>query len=137
MSVWLLTFSTALNWTQSATLTGPSANTLMFFLSSNPVLRFEIGLVAGVFLGAFVASLLGREFKFQGFDGVASMRRGIIGAALMGFGGLLAGGCAIGDGLTRASIFAQTAWLALQFMWIGAMVADYVIDQTHAQVAAA
>jgi uncharacterized protein len=118
---------------QSATFTGPSANTLMFFLSSNPVLRFEIGLVPGVFLGAFIASMLAREFKFQGFDGPAPMRRGMAGAALMGFGGMLAGGCAIGNGLTGASIFAQTAWLALLFMWIGAMAADYLIDQTHAQ----
>lgn len=114
---------------QSATFTGPSATTLMYFLSSDPVLKFEIGLVPGVFLGAFIASMLAREFQFQGFDGPAPMRRGMIGAALMGFGGMLAGGCAIGNGLTGASIFAQTAWIALLFMWIGAVAADYLVDQ--------
>jgi uncharacterized membrane protein YedE/YeeE len=114
---------------QSATFTGPSANTLMFFLTDNPVLRFDVGLVAGVFAGAFLASIIAGDFRFQGFDGPAPMRRGMIGAALMGFGGMLAGGCAIGNGLTGASILAETAWIALVFMWVGAVVADVVIDQ--------
>lgn len=114
---------------QSATFTGPSANTLMFFLTSDPVLKFEIGLIPGVFLGAFFASLLNREFEFQGFDGPAPMRRGMIGAALMGFGGMLAGGCAIGNGVTGTSIFALTSWIALFFMWVGAMIMDFLVDQ--------
>jgi len=116
---------------QSATFTGPSANTLMYFLTSDPVLKFEIGLIPGVFLGAFAASLATGEFRLQGFDGPAPMRRGMIGAALMGFGGMLAGGCAIGNGVTGTSIFTATAWLALLFMWLGAMATDYVVDQKH------
>jgi uncharacterized membrane protein YedE/YeeE len=122
---------------QSATFTGPSANTLMYFLTSDPVLKFEIGLVPGVFLGAFIASVATREFRFQGFDGPGPMRRGMVGAALMGFGGMLAGGCAIGNGLTGASILAETAWIALVFMWIGAAVADLVVDQRAVRLSAA
>jgi len=114
---------------QSATFTGPSANTLMYFLSSDPVLKFEIGLVPGVFIGAFLSAFVAREFQLQGFDGAAPMRRGMIGSAMMGFGGMLAGGCAIGNGVTGTSIFVQTAWIALLFMWIGAILADRLIDQ--------
>ncbi|WP_373050204.1 YeeE/YedE family protein [Thalassovita aquimarina] len=113
----------------SATFTGPSANTLMFFLERNPILEFDVGLVPGVFLGSFLASSLAGEFKFQGFEGSSPMRRAMIGAALMGFGGMLAGGCAIGNGVTGGSIFAGTAWCALFFMWVGAMATDIVIDQ--------
>ncbi|MCP5038457.1 MAG: YeeE/YedE family protein [Rhodobacteraceae bacterium] len=116
----------------SATFTGPSANTLMFFLSSSPVLEFDVGLVPGVVLGAFTASLVRREFHFQGFDGEATMRRAMTGAALMGFGGMLAGGCAVGNGVTGGSVFAATAWLALLSMWIGAIVTDLVVDQQGA-----
>ncbi|NBB99068.1 MAG: YeeE/YedE family protein, partial [Alphaproteobacteria bacterium] len=47
---------------------------------------------------------------------------------LMGFGGMLAGGCAIGS-LTGASVFAATAWLALLSMWIGAGLTDLLVDQ--------
>lgn len=122
---------------QSATFTGPSAKTLMYFLTPNPALTFEIGLVPGVFLGAFVASILAGDFGMQGFNGPGPMRRGMFGAALMGFGGMLAGGCAIGNGVTGTSIMVQTAWLALFCMWIGAMVTDYVVDQPHSQPAVA
>lgn len=114
----------------SATFTGPSANTLMYFLVRNPVLEFDVGLVPGVVIGAFLASVLTREFKFQGFDGAANMRRSMLGAIFMGFGGMLAGGCAIGAGVTGGSIFVATAWTALFFMWVGAMITDYLVDQT-------
>ncbi len=113
----------------SATFTGPSANTLMFFLTPNPVLEFDVGLIPGVVIGAFSASHLAGEFKFQGYEGEAVMRRSMTGAVLMGFGGMLAGGCAIGAGVTGGSIFVATAWLALLCMWIGAMATDYLIDQ--------
>jgi len=114
---------------ESATFTGPSANTLMFFLSSDAVLSFDIGLVPGVVLGAFLAAMAAREFRFQGFETEANMRRAFTGAAMMGFGGMLAGGCAIGAGVTGGSIFAGTAWAALTAMWVGGMLTDLLIDQ--------
>jgi len=92
--------------------------------------------VPGVFLGSFIASTLAREFRFQGFENEANMRRSMTGAVLMGFGGMLAGGCAIGNGVTGASILAGTAWLALFSMWIGAMITDYLVDQRRMGVPA-
>lgn len=114
---------------ESATFSGPSAHTLMFFLDRNAILEFDVGLVPGVVIGAFVAALLAGELKFQGFEGEKNMRKAMIGAVLMGFGAMLAGGCAIGAGVTGGSIFAATAWLALFCMWIGAVITDYVVDQ--------
>ncbi len=113
----------------SVTFTGPSANTLMFFLIPAPTLGFDVGLVPGVFLGAFTAAAWAGELRFQGFDGESQMRRSMTGAALMGFGGMLAGGCAIGNGVTGASVFAGTAWLALLCFWIGAVATDALVDQ--------
>lgn len=121
----------------SATFSGPSANTLMFFLDRNAVLEFDVGLVPGVVIGAFLSSLLAREFSWQAFDSVPVMRRSMIGAVLMGFGAMLAGGCAIGAGVTGGSVFAATAWLALFCMWIGAMTTDYLLDQRNLSPAAA
>ena len=54
------------------------------------------------------------------------MRRYIVGAVLMGFGAMLAGGCAVGAGVTGGSILALTAWVALIGMWAGALIADWV-----------
>ncbi|MCI2394347.1 YeeE/YedE family protein [Aliiroseovarius sediminis] len=120
----------------SATFSGPSANTLMFFLIPDPVLNFDVGLVPGVVIGAFAASWLSGDFKFQGFDGEATMRRSMTGAFLMGFGAMLAGGCAIGAGVTGTSIFVGTAWLALLCMWIGAVFTDALVDQAQGRGAA-
>ncbi|NDR55091.1 YeeE/YedE family protein [Aliiruegeria sabulilitoris] len=114
---------------ESATFTGPSAHTLMFFLVPDTVLEFDIGLVPGVFLGAFLAAAWAGELKAQGFEGAGNMQRAMIGAAAMGFGGMLAGGCAIGAGVTGTSIFVGTAWVALTCMWIGAVATDYLVDQ--------
>lgn len=131
---WVLTYSLAQVafepvQIESATFSGPSAHTLMFFLDRNAVLEFDIGLVPGVVIGSFLASVITREFKFQGFDSESNMRRSMFGAVLMGFGAMLAGGCAIGAGVTGGSIFAGTAWVALFCMWIGAMATDIIVDQ--------
>ncbi|WP_136439724.1 YeeE/YedE family protein [Pacificoceanicola onchidii] len=112
---------------ESLTFTGPSANTLMFFLDRNSILEFDIGLVPGVVIGSFLAAAVNKELKFQGFEGSTPMRNAMIGAAMMGFGGMLAGGCAIGAGVTGGSIFAGTAWLALFCMWIGGMSMDWLL----------
>ena len=131
---WVLTFGLAQVafdpvQIESATFSGPSARTLMFFLDRNAVLEFDIGLVPGVVLGAFLSALLAGQFRFQGFEDEANMRRAILGAVLMGFGAMLAGGCAIGNGVTGGSIFVATAWLALLAMWLGAIATDFLVDQ--------
>ncbi len=122
---------------ESVTFTGPSARTLMFFLSDDPSIDFAIGLVPGVFVGSFLAAAVAHELAFQGFDGVVPMQRAMIGAALMGFGGMLAGGCSIGNGVSGTSIFAGTAWVALTAMWLGAIVTDVLVDQPGLRAAGA
>jgi hypothetical protein len=51
----------------SLTFSGPSANTLMFFLTSGAALDFDIGLIPGVFLSAFLAAAWAGELELQGF----------------------------------------------------------------------
>jgi uncharacterized membrane protein YedE/YeeE len=107
----------------SVSFTGPSADTLMGFVNERTMpLDFNVGLVPGVFLGSAAMALLSREWRLQGFEGGPSMLRYFAGAALMGFGAMLAGGCAVGAGVTGGAIFALTAWLALGAMWFGAVV---------------
>ncbi|NDW01573.1 YeeE/YedE family protein [Salipiger sp. PrR002] len=121
---------------ESATFTGPSAHTLMVFLERPVVVDFDVGLIAGVFAGALIAAAWGRELKLQGFEGPTPLRNAMIGAALMGFGGMLAGGCAIGAGVTGGSIFAGTAWLALFCMWIGGMTTEMLMGGRRASAPA-
>lgn len=115
---------------EALSFTGPSADTLMLFLSRpGSMIDFDVGLVPGVFIGAFIAALVTGELELQGFEGGDSMRRYLAGAAMMGFGGMLAGGCAVGAGVTGASIFALTAWVTLFSIWIAAAATDWVVDR--------
>jgi uncharacterized membrane protein YedE/YeeE len=114
---------------QGVTFSGPSAEWLMRVLSEPaPAIGFNFGLVPGVFLGSFIGAWVGKDFVLEGFKDGYSMRRYIAGAVLMGFGAMLAGGCAVGAGITGGAIFAMTAWLALAGMWLGAGIADRLID---------
>lgn len=115
---------------KSLTFSGPSAEVLMLVLNSQHLRAdFDLGIVPGVFLGSFAAAASARELKLEGFSDGLGMRRYLIGAVLMGFGAMLAGGCAVGAGITGASVFALTAWIVLAGMWIGAGLTDLVVDR--------
>lgn len=124
---WLLTYLIAQTSFEaipisSVTFTGPSTDTLMRLVNSASVtLNFGIGLVPGVFVGSAAMALLTREAKIERFGRDTPMERYLIGACLMGFGSMLAGGCAVGAGMAGGSIFALTAWVAVFCMWLGAM----------------
>ena len=115
---------------QSLSFTGPSSEVLnrVLFVTNKPV-TFDLGLVPGVVLGSFAAAALFGELKLEGFQGGASMRRYIVGAMAMGFGGMLAGGCAVGAGLSGAAVFTATAWVTLCTMWLAAAITDRLVDQ--------
>jgi len=114
---------------ESLTFSGPSADMLMFFLLPDAGLDFDIGMVPGVAAGAFLAAAIAGELQWQGWSGARSMHRYLIGAALMGFGAMLAGGCSIGAGVTGTSTLAMTAWIALTSMWIGGAVTNALVDR--------
>jgi uncharacterized membrane protein YedE/YeeE len=132
---WLLTSLHAVSsfdvvQVQSISFTGPSADTLMGLINQPRLtLSFDIGLVPGVFLGALAAALLTREFKWQQFTSESGTLRFLVGAGMMGFGSMLAGGCAVGAGVSGGSVLVISAWIALFCMWIGAGVTDFLVDR--------
>ncbi len=100
----------------------------MLFLSPpGQVVDFDTGLVPGVLIGAFVAAFFSGEVKIEGFKGGHAMRRYLIGAVFMGFGGMLAGGCSVAS-VSGSAVFATTSWLTLFAIWIGAMATDRLVD---------
>ncbi|GGE56739.1 YeeE/YedE family protein [Actibacterium pelagium] len=107
----------------SVTFTGPATDTLMGLVNSpNIEFSFGIGLVPGVFIGSGLMALLSGEFRIQRFGEDTPMERYLVGATLMGFGAMLAGGCAVGAGVSGGAIFSLTAWVAVFFMWVGAVM---------------
>ncbi|MEM9248873.1 MAG: YeeE/YedE family protein [Pseudomonadota bacterium] len=114
---------------QSVTFTGPSTDTLMGLVNARALpASFGLGLVPGVFAGAMLAALLNGDARIQRFGADVPMERYLVGGALMGFGSMLAGGCAVGAGLSGGAIFALTAWIAVFFMWIGAMATHVLLE---------
>jgi uncharacterized membrane protein YedE/YeeE len=114
---------------QGLTFSGPSAEWLMRLVQwPPPPMGFDFGLLPGVFIGSLLGALMGKEWKLEGFTDGYSMRRYMGGAVLMGFGAMLAGGCAVGAGVTGGAIFALTAWISLAGMWLGAGLTDRWLD---------
>lgn len=114
---------------QGLTFSGPSADWLMRVVDTpSAEFGFDAGMLPGVFLGSLIGALVGKDLKLEGFKDGYSMRRYIAGAILMGFGSMLAGGCAVGAGITGGAIFALTAWLTLVGMWLGAGITDWLVD---------
>lgn len=138
---WLGTYAVAMNSFEvvaisSVTFTGPSTDTLMGLVNSTQLpLGFGIGLVPGVFVGAGAMALATKEAKIQRFGPDTPMEVYLIGAALMGFGSMLAGGCAVGAGMSGGAIFALTAWVAVGAMWLGAMLTHRLLRRQSLAVA--
>ncbi|MEH6645633.1 YeeE/YedE family protein [Sulfitobacter sp.] len=132
---WLLTFAIAQSSFEvvailSVTFTGPSTDTLMGLVNTAELpLGFGVGLVPGVFVGAGGMALLRREARIERFGIDTPMERYLIGTVMMGFGSMLAGGCAVGAGMSGGSIFAVTAWVALFCMWAGAMATHIALSR--------
>lgn len=81
---------------------------------------FGVGSVFGVIAGSWLAAWRSDELRWEAFDDDHEMRRHLGGAVLMGIGGILAGGCTIGQGLTAGSMLALSAPLAIGGMVVGA-----------------
>ena len=112
----------------SVTFTGPSADTLMGLVNAPAIpMTFETGLIPGVFFGSAVVAVSTRSWKLEGFQGGQSMIFYALGAVCMGFGAMLAGGCAVGAGVTGGALLATTALIALTFMWVGAVLTNMLL----------
>lgn len=106
---------------QSLTFVSPVGRALYAVLTTpEGLLDFGIGTVIGVVLGSFLSALLDRELRWEAFDDHHEMRRHLVGAVMMGAGGILAGGCTIGQGITAGSMMALSWPLAIGGMMIGA-----------------
>ncbi len=105
---------------QSLTFVAPVARAFSAAIFGTEWLEFSTLTVPGVVIGSFLAAMLAGEFRWEAFDDHLEMRRHLLGAALMGFGGVLAGGCTIGQGITAGSLLALSWPLAVLGMMAGA-----------------
>jgi len=74
-------------------------------------ITFGIAAVAGMILGAFAMAKATRTFRWESFTSPADMRNHMLGGVLMGFGGVTALGCTIGQGITGLSTLALGSFI--------------------------
>ncbi len=106
---------------QSLTFVSPVGRALYAVLTTPAgLLDFGIGTIVGVVCGSFASALFDAEFRWEAFDDHHEMRRHLLGAVMMGGGGILAGGCTIGQGVSAGSMMALSWPLAIAGMMLGA-----------------
>ncbi len=106
---------------QSFTFINPMGQTLGYFASGfkGTLLTFGIMALAGVIAGSLLWSLISRSFRIEWFASFSDFVNHSIGAILMGFGGVLAMGCTIGQGVTGFSTLALGSILTFVAIVIG------------------
>jgi len=99
---------------ESYTFTGPIAEGLMYLMTfTGSTINFGVAAVFGMILGSFLYGILSGKFRVESFSSREDMVRHLTGGVLMGFGGVLALGCTIGQGITGMTTLALGSLMAL------------------------
>jgi len=119
-------FATNSGRMESFTFVSPVAFTLellMFWSDTSRIVTFGIASVLGMLAGSAAYALASRTFRWEGFGSVEDVGNHIVGATMMGFGGVTALGCTIGQGITGVSTLAIGSFLALAAIIFGCVMA--------------
>lgn len=82
----------------------PLAETLSYWAYGSALpLKFGLAIVLGTITGAGLSSFLSKRSRIEGFEDAPHPLQYLFGAVLMGFGGVVSGGCTIGWMLNNAS----------------------------------
>lgn len=101
---------------ESLSYVAPIAYTLEWFMlwsDKSRVATLGIASVFGLIAGSFVYSMATRTFRWEGFRDAEDTGNHLVGGALMGFGGVTALGCTVGQGLTGVSTLALGSFITL------------------------
>lgn len=113
---------------ESLSFTSPAAETLFWGVASSSIpAGFGVGLLGGVLAGALALSLIFGRFQWQSFETPRQTGRYLAGAALMGVGGVLAGGCTMGAGLSGIPTLSIAAILAVASIAIGGKLTAQIL----------
>ncbi len=86
---------------------------ILLWTDKSLAVTFGIASALGIVLGSLSWALVTRSFHLEGFVSTADTRNHIIGGMLMGFGGVTALGCTIGQGISGVSTLAIGSILTL------------------------
>jgi uncharacterized membrane protein YedE/YeeE len=115
-------FATNTRTIESLSYVAPTAFALeLLLLWTDKSLHPSFGIMSllGILAGAALVSRLTGAFRWEGFASVDDLKTQVLGALLMGFGGVTALGCTIGQGLTGVSTLAIGSFIALAGLVLG------------------
>lgn len=108
---------------ESMTFVGPLGYTMdLWAYWRDKHVTFGVASVFGVVIGSFIYSVFNRSFRWEYFNSPQDMFRHIVGAVLMGFGGIAAAGCTIGQAVTGVSTLAISSFIVFFGIVAGAAV---------------
>jgi uncharacterized membrane protein YedE/YeeE len=117
-------FGTNTRTLESMSFVAPAAyglELLMLWTDKSLHVSFGIATAIGVVLGSLVYALSMRQFRWEGFASLEDLRNQLVGAVLMGFVGVTAMGCTVGQGISGVSTLALGSMLALTGIVAGAV----------------
>ena len=119
-------FGTNSNRLESYSFVAPvaySLELLMLWSDQSRIVTFGIAGVLGMLCGSFAYAVVSKTFRWEGFGSVEDVGNHMAGAVMMGFGGVTALGCTIGQGLTGISTLAVGSILAFASIIAGSVAA--------------
>ncbi|MEO8935607.1 MAG: YeeE/YedE family protein [Burkholderiaceae bacterium] len=96
---------------------------LSLWSDANTRLTFGVAAAIGVLVGAFLSAWRRHDLRWETFPSVEDTANHFVGAAMMGFGGVTALGCTIGEGISGLSTLAANSMLAVAGIVAGAVLA--------------
>jgi hypothetical protein len=112
---------------ESFSFTAPLAyllELLILWTDQSRVMTFGIAGVLGMLVGSAAMALATGTFRWEGFTTTEDLVNHVVGGMLMGFGGVTALGCTIGQGLTGVSTLALGSFLAFGAIIAGCVAAN-------------
>jgi len=109
---------------ESLTFTAPMAYSLdwfIYFSDTSKTLTVGVASVLGVVVGSLLYSVATRSFRWEGFRDTQDTALHLVGAVLMGVGGVTAMGCTVGQGLSGLSTLSLTSAIAVFGIVLGAL----------------
>ncbi len=107
---------------QSFTFINPMAETIVYVgnAANSYYLTFGVTALLSVIAGSFIYSITSSSFRVEWFASTDDFVRHLIGAVLIGIGGVLSLGCTIGQGVTGISTLALGSFITLASIILGA-----------------
>ena len=108
---------------ESVTFIAPVGNAINYLMTwTGSTIGFGIAVVFGILCGSLFYALASGGFRIETFSDRADMINHLVAGVLMGFGGVLALGCTVGQGVAGISTLSVGAILATGAIMLGSVV---------------